>query len=70
MGVLQVILVFIAFCVIGTGFEIAKDIARAKMMKRTIDQSIDTAFSSVIRSMMKYRLDAKTVFSKPDKEVE
>ncbi len=68
MEILQVILVFISFCAIGAAFEIVKDIAKAKLMKRTISQGVDTVFTSVIHSMMKYRLDAKTVFGKQEKE--
>lgn len=68
MEVLQIILIFISFCGISAAFEIGKDIVKAKLMKRTISQGVDTVFTSVIRSMLKYRLDAKTVFSKPEQK--
>lgn len=68
MEVLQVIFVFVCFCFISAAFEIGKDIVKAKLMKRTANQVVDTVFTSVLRSALKYRLDAKTVFGKAEKE--
>lgn len=68
MEFVQVNLVFICFCAIGAAFEIGKEVVKAKLMKRTVNQAVDTVFASVIRSMMKYRLDAKTVFGKQEKK--
>lgn len=66
MGFLEILLLFVCFCLVSAGVDLLKDLTRAKLAKRTAGQVVDTVFASVIRSMMKYRLDAKTVFSKPE----
>ena len=54
--------------VVQIGVEVLKFFIIGKFIKRTVADSVDTAFTSVIRSMMKYRLDAKTVFGKQGRE--
>ncbi len=70
MNFIEIIGLFVCFCGISAAFEFGKEIAKAQLMKRTINQSVDMFFTSVIRSMMKYRLDAKTVFKKGEDEIE
>jgi hypothetical protein len=64
MGFIEILGLFVCFCLISAGIDLLKSYAQAKLMKRTISQGVDTLFTSVIKAGMKHRLAAKTVFSK------
>lgn len=69
MGFLEVLGLFVCFCGVSAVIDLGKEYARGKIVKATVKQSVDTAFGTAFRAVLKYKLARETriPFVQPDR---
>lgn len=69
MSFIEVILIFICFCVISAVVDLLKLIAQGKIIQQQQDKRVDALFVSFIRAFMRYKLEAIKLFKGENKSV-
>lgn len=61
MGIFEMIFLFVSFCLISIVMELAKEFLKVKLLKKTIQQSVDVLFTSLFKATLKYKLEKKNL---------
>ena len=62
MNFIEILALFLCFCIISAVIDLIKLIIQGQIMKVQQAQRVDALFTSFIRAIVKYRLDAMKLF--------
>lgn len=67
MSFFEILLLFICFCVVSAVIEIIKLVIQGRIMKAQQNEKVDALLNSLIKGIMKYRLEVARIIKGDNK---